>query len=142
MARDRLRLNKNHIEIMKQWKNENYLGLNDSETKDIFLLLASLGLDNPKELQSVDGYVLLSYIKTYEKSIMASILLGEASSNEEIDKVADAELSYLIAERCAESGFDKLEEYIRSANNDNNFLTKRMMSKLDLLYEQNVMSNL
>ena len=94
MARDRLRLNKNHIEIIKQWRNENYLGLNDSETKDIFLLLAALGLDNPKELQSVDGYVLLSYIKTYEKSIMASILLGITSNNEQIDKVADAEVSY------------------------------------------------
>ena len=114
--RDRLFINLKYREgMLKKWDAENTLGMHLLETKDIFLLATALGLNEPKDIDGKkDGYVRLSYIKTYHKSLIASILLGLAENKENVDAFANADVNYDEAERCAEAGFLKLNELIES----------------------------
>ena len=143
MARDRININNNYYdELIKYMNEKNILDFGMLDNKDIFLLAASLGLNNPTEIQGGKfGFVRLEYIKTYEMSLMASILLGKATNNDEIDKYSDVELSYSEAERCAETGFGILKQKIEDAKNDEELLYKRLMSEIDLLYETKVIGN-
>lgn len=142
--RDRLFINLKYREgMLKKWDEENILGMHMLETKDIFLLATALGLNEPKEIDGKkDGYVRLSYIKTYHKSLIASILLGLEENRENVDAFANADVNYDEAERCAESGFIKLKEMIESAGGDMELLEKRIFSQLNMLYQKNVASNL
>ncbi len=142
--RDRLFINLKYREgMLKKWDAENTLGMHLLETKDIFLLATALGLNEPKDIDGKkDGYVRLSYIKTYHKSLIASILLGLAENKENVDAFANADVNYDEAERCAEAGFLKLNEMIESAGGDTELLEKRIFSQLNMLYQKNVASNL
>lgn len=129
--------------LLKECDEKNILGMHLMETKDIFLLAVSLGLNTPKNIQGKkDGYFLLKNVKAYDLALFASILLGVPDNKNEIDKYANAEINYDEAERCAESGFEKLKEAINSAGGDKELLEKRTLSELKLLYERNVASNL
>lgn len=142
--RDRLFINLDYRESMLcEWDDKNILGMHMLETKDIFLLATALGLDTPQDIQGKkDGYVRLSYIKTYHKALLASILLGIEDNHDKIDKFANEEVNYNEAERCAESGFKKLKEMIDAADGDMELLEKRVFSHLNMLYQKNVASNL
>ena len=142
--RDRLFINLKYRDgMLKKWDEENILGMHMLETKDVFLLAAALGLNEPRDSEGKkDGYVRLSYIKTYQKSLIASILLGLEKNKENIDSFANAEVNYDEAERCAEAGFIKLKEIIESAGGDTELLEKRIFSQLNMLYQKNVASNL
>ena len=142
--RDRLFINLNYRDSMlREWDEKNILGMHMLETKDIFLLATALGLDDPKDIQGKkDGYVRLSYIKTYHKALLASILLGLEENRDKIDDFANEDVNYDEAERCAESGFKKLKEMIDSAGGDMALLEKRIFSQLNMLYQKNVASNL
>lgn len=142
--RDRLFINLKYRDgMLKKWDEENILGIHMLETKDVFLLAAALGLNEPKDIEGKkDGYVRLSYIKTYQKSLIASILLGLEENKENIDSFANAEVNYDEAERCAEAGFIKLKEIIESAGGDTELLEKRILAQLNMLYQKNVAANL
>ena len=142
--RDRLNINLNYRELMiNEWDEKNILGMHMLETKDIFLLATALGLDTPEDIQGKkDGYVRSSYIRTYQKALMASILLGLEENREKVDEYANEDVNYDEAERCAESGFKKLKEMIDSADGDMELLEKRIFSHLNMLYQKNVASNL
>ena len=129
--------------MLNDWVDKNVLGMHMLETKDIFLLATALGLEKPQDIQGKkDGYVRLSYIKTYQKALMASILLGLEENRDEIDKFANEDVNYDEAERCAESGFKILKEMIDSAGGDIELFEKRIFSQLNMLYQKNVASNL
>ena len=142
--RDRLFINLNYRDSMlSEWDEKNVLGMHMLETKDIFLLATALGLEAPQDIQGKkDGYVRLSYIKTYHKALMASIFLGLEENRDRIDEFANEDVNYDEAERCAETGFLKLKEMIDSAEGDAELLEKRIFSQLNMLYQKNVASNL
>ncbi len=142
--RDRLFINLNYRDpMLNDWDEKNILGMHMLETKDIFLLATALGLDDPQDIQGKkDGYVRLSYIKTYHKALMASILLGLEENHDRIDEFANEDVNYDEAERCAESGFKKLKEMIDSAGGDMELLEKRIFAQLNMLYQKNVASNI
>ena len=113
------------------------------ETKDIFLLAVALGMNSPTDIKGKrDGFTRTSYIKARDKSLLASLLLGKAENQDEIDKLANDDLSYEEAEKCAESGFAVLKEMIESASFDEELLEKRIIAQLNLLYEKNIVSGL
>lgn len=113
------------------------------DTKDIFLLAVALGLNDPKEIQGKkDGYVRASYIKTYDKALLSSILLGIEENKDNVDTYANMDINFDEAERCAETGFMKLKEMIDSANGDAELFEKRILSELKFLYQKNVATNL
>ena len=142
--RDRLFINlKYRDSVLKNCIDNEVLGIHMLEAKDIFLLAVALGLDDPKEIQGKkDGYFRTSYIKTYDKALLSSILLGVEENKENVDTYANLDVNYDEAERCAETGFMRLKETIDSANGDSELLEKRILSQLNFLYQKNVASNI
>ena len=142
--RDRIYINGSLRDgALKDWDEENTLGIHMMGKKDIFLLAVAMGLDTPEDMQGKkDGYFLLKDVKTYDKALFASILLGMPENQDNIDKCANADMNYDASERCAESGFKKLKEFIDAAGGDRELLEKRAFSQLKLLYQKNVATNL
>lgn len=129
--------------VLKEWAEKKYLGINMLETKDLFLLAVSMGLDSPKNINGKkDGYFLLKNVKTYDKALFASILLGKPENANDIDKYANEEVNYDESEKCAESGFCKLKDFIDSAKGNTELLEKRALAELTELYQKNVAPNL
>ena len=142
--RDRLFINVSYRDsLLKECDEKNILGFHMLEAKDIFLLAAALGLNEPRDIGGKrDGYFRTSYIKTIDKALMASILLGIEENKDKVDTYANPDINYDEAERCAEAGFIKLKEMIDSADGDMELLEKRILSQLNLLYQKNVATNL
>lgn len=143
--RDRLNINESYrVSILKDLAEKNILGLRLAKNVDIFFLAVALGLDSPKDIQGKkEGYFLIyNNVGTMEKSLLGSILLGQKENSKDIDKFANADINYDESERCAESGFLKLKEKIDAANWDEEFLEKRLIQEIQLLYEKNVKSNI
>lgn len=141
--RDRLYINVRYRDQIEIWKEKKILGIDMLETKDIFLLAVALGINAPTDIKGKrDGFTRTSYIKARDKALIASLLLGKAEDQEEIDKLANDDLSYDEAEKCAEAGFEILKEMIESASFDEELLEKRILAQLNLLYEQNIVSGI
>lgn len=128
---------------LKEWDEKNYFGIHMLETKDIFLFAVALGLEKPEDMQGKkDGYFLLKNVKTYDKALFSSILLGLPENKDETDKYANAEINYDEAERCAEAGFKEINKMIEDAGGDMELLEKRAFAMLNYLYQKNVATNL
>lgn len=143
--RDRLYINESYrYSILKEMDEKNILGFHLIKAIDIFFIAVALGLDNPTDFQGKkDGYFQIhNNVGTFEKSLFASILLGKEENESQIDKFANADINYDEAERCAEFGFLKLKEKLDNAGGDEEFLEKRLILELSLLYEKNVKSNI
>lgn len=141
--RDRVFINKSNRERIGEWGDSNVLGINMMENKDLYLLAVALGLQSPEEIQGPkEGYVRTAYFKTTDKSLLASILLGKVKNEDEIDLVANYDVSYDESEKCAEAGFNMLAEIINSANGNKDLMEKRLMKQLGELYQINVAPNL
>ena len=86
--RDRLFINVGYRDsLLKECDEKNILGFHMLEAKDIFLLAAALGLNEPRDIGGKrDGYFRTSYIKTVDKALMASILLGKEENKENCNK--------------------------------------------------------
>lgn len=141
--RDRLYINTLYRDQIEIWKEKKILGIDLLETKDVFLLAVALGMNAPADIKGKrDGFTRTSYIKSRDKSLMASLLLGKTENQEHIDKYANDDLTYEEAERCAEAGFAILKEMIETAGYDEELLEKRILSQLNLLYEKNVVAGI
>lgn len=119
-------------------KEKNALGFELLDNKDVFLLAVSLGLNNPTNPQKKFGFIRKTYIKTSEKALFGSVLLGTAITDDEVNQSADFEKSIELCEKCAEAGFKKLKEKYDNADCDIDLLERRMLKDLDLLYTQNI----
>ena len=139
---DRIFISKKNRDLVEKWSNEktNVLDFKEIENIEKFTFLAALGINEPKELdKSKDGYIRYDSIKSDEKSILSSILLGNAQ-DDEIDLFATEEMCYKKSELCAETGFEELEKRIQESQGDEELLCKKLMSEIDLLYESKVKS--
>lgn len=137
---DRIFINRKYKEdLIDKWSGEkNILDFKYIENIEKFTLAAALGIDNPQPIQgSKEGYVRLASIPSNSRAILSSILLGKAK-NDEIDLFANEESCYEEAEKCVETGLNKLKNIIESANGDENLLCKRLFNEIELLYETNV----
>ena len=115
------------------------LGLDNLSKLDLFKLAVAYGLDNPKDFDGAkEGLFLLKDIKsTYDQSLFNTVKLGIANNNDEIDEYCNLELNYDEAERCANSGFEKLKDLVE-LNQDEELLIKKMIRELETLYLTNV----
>lgn len=136
---DRIFINKKYKNWVDEWSNEkNILDFKTIENIEKFTIAAALGVDSPLPLiGGREGYVRLQSIRSDNKAILSSILLGKADSKE-IDSCSNEEACYNEAEQCVESGFIKLKEKIDAAKGDEELLCKRLMVEIDRLYEINV----
>ena len=115
------------------------LGLDNLSKLDLFKIAVAYGLDDPKDFDGTKEVLfLLKDIKsTFDQSLFGIIKLGTADNNDEIDEYCDLELNYDEAERCANSGFEKLKVLVES-NPDEELLIKKMIKDLEKLYLLNV----
>ncbi len=140
--RDRIYINSNYRPEIEEMKNSDILGFSMVENKESFLLAIALGLDTPQSIRNRDGWFLLKNLKTTDKALLASVLLGTANDDSEVDSYADLEKAIDLCEQCAETGFHELRKRVLDAGKDRDILERRMMKELDMLYTTNVEDDL
>lgn len=138
MARDRIFTSKQYKNVIDDLKKNDVLGLKIVENKDIFMLAVALGLHSPTPLKTREGLFLNTALKTADKALMASVLLGTVTDDSKIDEYADQDMSSDFCEQCAESGYQFLQKKYNDVDCDSELLERRMLKELELLYTQNV----
>ena len=139
MAEDkRLYVNKkvrNYVDNVLQ--GNDLLGFKDGavSTTETFMLLTALGIDNPISPQSRgESYIRDATIQSLEKAMLSAVLLGTAKNNDDINAFANYDTIYKYCEKCAEGGFENLQQRIEDADYDNEILEQRLSKWLDDLY--------
>ena len=80
-------------------------------------------------------------MKTADKALIASVLLGTMSDDEDMDQYADFDKSCELCEKYAETGYQVLLKKYNDAGCDEELLERRMLSEVDLLYSKNVLNS-
>lgn len=138
MARDRVSTSAEYRNFIDDLKKHEVLGLQMAEGKDIFMLAVALGLNEPAPLKSKVGLFLCNTLKTADKALMESVLLGSISEDSELDELADFDKSAELCEQCAETGYQVLRRKYTDAECDAQLLERRMLKELEFLYKKNV----
>lgn len=134
MPRDRVYIRGSYRSEIDIIKEKDILGLKTVDNKDTFMLAVAMGLDNPKDVKVKDGWYRTETLRTTDKALIASVLLGTANTDEEIDSFSDFEKSIVLCEKCADQGFSELIKRINDANWDEDILQNRLIMELDTLY--------
>lgn len=136
---DIIYINEQYRSFIDELKANDVLGFKLLDNKESFMLAVALGVNQPTECKKKRfGWTRKSYIKTADKAMWASVLLGTATTDEEINQYADLDKSIELCEQCAETGFDILKQQYEKAEGDAEVFERRMLKALDLLYTQNV----
>ena len=138
-AGDIIYINEKYRSFIDELKTNDVLGFKLLDNKESFMLAVSLGVNQPTECKKKRfGWTRKSYIKSADKAMWASVLLGTATTDEEINQYADLDKSIELCEQCAETGFEILKQQYDKAEGDAELFERRMMKALDLLYTQMV----
>lgn len=138
MARDRVYTSSQYRVVVDDMKEKDVLGLSLVEGKDILMLAVALGLANPTQLPNRVGLFLNTALKTTDKALMSSVLLGTATEKDEIDAFTDLDKSLDLCEQCAESGYQALLKKYNDAGCDNEVFERMLLKELDFIFAKNV----
>lgn len=136
MAKDRLYVSPDYKSAIDGLKEKDVLGIQIAENKEIFMLAVALGIANPSPLKKRDGLSLYTALKTADKALIASVLLGTAKDNNDIDSLADFDASAELCEQCAETGYTELQKKYNDAGCDEELLERRMLKELEMRYNK------
>lgn len=142
MARDRIYTSSQYKTVIDELKENDVLGLNIAEGKDVFMLAVALGLENPTQLKNRVGLFLNTALKTADRALVASVLLGTATEDSQLDDMADFDASADLCEQCAETGYQILLKKYNEANCDIALFERRLIKELELLYTKNVVGDI
>ena len=142
MAKDRIFTSNQYKAVIDEMKKKDVLGFSIIEGKDIFMLAVALGLDNPVQLKNRVGLFLNTALKTADRALMASVLLGTATNDSQLDKFADQNMIADLCEQCAETGYQFLLKKYNDAGCDSDLLERRMLKELEFLFTKNVTGNI
>ena len=138
-AGDIIYINEKYRSFIDELKANDVLGFKLLDNKESFMLAVALGVNQPTECKKKRfGWTRKSYIKSADKAMWASVLLGTATTDEEINQYADLDKSIELCEQCAETGFEILKQQYDKAEGDAELFERRMLKALDLLYTQMV----
>ena len=138
-AGDIIYINEKYRSFIDELKTNDVLGFKLLDNKESFILAVALGVNQPTECKKKRfGWTRKSYIKSADKAMWASVLLGTATTDEEINQYADLDKSIELCEQSAETGFEILKQQYDKAEGDAELFERRMMKALDLLYTQMV----
>lgn len=138
MAKDRVFTSSQYRSVIDDMKKKDVLGLNIVEGKDSFMLAVALGIDKPSELKNRVGLFLNTALKTADKALLASVLLGTVSDDADIDVYADWDKSTDLCEQFAETGYQVLLKKYNDSDCDSDLFERRLIKELELLYIKNV----
>lgn len=142
MARDRISTSEQFRTVIDELRKDDVLGLQIVENKEAFMLSVALGIDNPTEVKKKVGLFLNTALKTTDKALIASVLLGTISDDNQIDQYANLDSSSDLCEQCAETGYQVLQKKYNDAECDTELLERRMLKELEMLYLRNVKNDL
>lgn len=142
MARDRIYTSTQYKTVIDELKENDVLGLNIAEGKDIFMLAVALGLDSPTQLKNRVGLFLNTALKTADRALIASVLLGTATDDTQLDQFANFDASADLCEQCAETGYQILQKKYNEANCDITIFERRLIKELELLYTKNILGDI
>ena len=142
MAKDRLYVSPDYKSVVDGLREKDVLGLKIVENKEIFMLAVALGLGEPVQLKKKEGLSLYTALKTADKALIASVLLGTVSNSEDIDSYANFDASAELCEQCAETGYNLLQKKYNDAGCDEQLFERRLMKELEMLYIKNVEANI
>ena len=142
MAKDRVNVSPDYKKVIDGLKEKDVLGIKISENKDVFMLAVALGLGEPTPLKKKDGLFLYTALKTADRALISSALLGSISNDEEIDSLANIDACTEFCEQCAEAGYLMLQKKYNDAGCDEELLERRMLKDLELLYNRNVAADI
>ena len=138
MARDRVYTSSQYRVVVDDMKEKDVLGLGLVEGKDTLMLAVALGLANPTQLPNRVGLFLNTALKTTDKALMSSVLLGTVTEDDEIDAFADLDKCLDLCEQCAEAGYQKLLKKYNDAGCDNEVFERMLLKELDFMFTKNV----
>ena len=137
MANDRLHVSSEYKSAIEGLREKDVLGIQIVENKEIFMLAVALGIANPSPLKKRgEGLSLYTALKTADKALIASVLLGTAKDNNDIDSLADFDASAELCEQCAETGYTELQKKYNDAGCDEELLERRMIKDLEMRYNK------
>ena len=142
MPRDRIFTSPQFRETMDNLKEEDVLGLSLVENKDAFMLATALGLSDPIPMQKRVGLFLNTALKTVDKALIASVLMGTVVEESQIDDYADLDKSSDLCEQCAERGYQVLLKKYNDSGCDKEVFERMLLKELEFLYTKNVADNL
>lgn len=138
MARDRIYTTDQYRAVVDALKEKDVLGMKMAEGKDIFMFAAALGIADPIPLKKKVGLFLNTALKTSDRALIASMLLGTVEEDSEIDAKADYDSSADLCERCAENGYQILQKKYNDAECDEEVFERRLIREMDFLFTKNV----
>lgn len=142
MARDRVYTSSQYRVVIDDLKEKDVLGLGLVEGKEALMVAASLGLANPTQLPNRVGLFLNTALKTVDKALMASVLLGTVTEDAEVDSYADLDKCIDLCEQCAESGYQILLKKYNDTGCDSEVFERLLLKELDFLYAKNVTNDI
>ena len=142
MAKDRLYVSPDYKAVIDGLKEKDVLGFKIAENKEIFMMAVALGLSDPMPLKKRDGLSLYTALKTVDRSLIASVLLGTLIDSDNVDEYADFDKSAELCEQCAEAGYLVIQQKYNDAGCDEELLERRMIKELEILYNKNKMEDL
>lgn len=142
MAKDCIYVSPDYKSVVDGLKEKDILGLKIIENKEVFMLAVALGLDDPTQLKKKDGLSLYTALKTADKALIASVLLGTVSDSEDVDSYANFDASTDLCEQCAETGYNILLKKYNDAGCDEELFERRLLKELEMLYMKNVLADI
>lgn len=140
LGRQDVQYSPDYKKVVEGLKEKDVLGFGSNivENKEIFMLAVALGPNDPTQLKKKDGLSLYTALKTADKALIASVLLGTASDSEDVDAYANFDAGTDLCEQCAESGYNILLKKYSDAGCDEELFERRLIKDLELLYAKNV----
>ncbi len=97
------------------------------ETKEIFMLAMSLAIDTPSEISGTRyGYFLLKNLRSHEINMF---YLCAWHHLKDVNKMADEEAVYKMAEQCANTGFKSIKRLM--VENKEDFVNKILLDTMN-----------
>lgn len=133
---DRLYIDAEQRNKIDELKKTDKLNISILENSALFLMAVSFGFGKTMTLNKKDGFVQFSVLNENFKSLISTINLAMCESSDDIDSATDFEQNIEQAERYAKAGFEELFEFF--SEDDEELLFKRLLLKVDQLYEENI----
>lgn len=103
------------------------------ETKEIFMLAMSLAIDTPSEIAGTrDGFFLLKNLRSHEVNMF---YLCAWHHFKDVNRMADEEAIYSIAEQCANTGFKTIKRLI--VENKEDFMNRILLDTMNKFADSN-----
>jgi hypothetical protein len=124
---DRLYIDIKYRKLLEEMNSSNLLNSKNASRKELFLYAMSLGTDAPTKINGKrDGLFLTKDLNTSDEAL---IYTNYINNEKDINELANKEKVYGYAERCANTGFSIIENYLENGNPET--LDKRLLIEIE-----------